>query len=125
MLYLFLIGLGLLQICNTRAQGNPEDSLIQVLENTSNDADRKEIYLQLARSQKTIAREKSIQYYSAALELEGNDFKRAAILDTLGLYNWQSEKYLEALELFQESFIMFGEMQDSAWLGKVSNNIAY
>jgi len=94
------------------------------LENTSNDADRKEIYLQLARSQKTMAREKSIQYYSAALELEDNDFKRAAILDTLGLYNWQSGKYIEALEHLQESFVMFGELQDSAWLGKVSNNIA-
>jgi len=124
LLYLFLIGLGLLQICNTRAQENPEDSLIQVLENTSNDADRKEIYLQLARSQRSIDREKSIQYYTAALELEGNDFKRAAILDTLGLYNWQSGKYQEALDHFHKAYVIFGELQDSAWLGKVSNNIA-
>ena len=124
MFRLFLIALVLLQICSAQAQGNPEDSLIQVLENISNDADRKEIYLQLARSQRSIDRNKSIQYYSAALELENDDFKRAAILDTLGLYGWQSGQYQEALEHFHEAYVIFGELQDSTWLGKVSNNIA-
>jgi len=115
LLKLFLIALVLLQICSVQAQGNPEDSLMQVLEITSKDADRKEIYLQLGRSQKSIDRIKSIQYYTAALELEGDDFKRAVLQDTLGLYSWQSGQYQEALEYFQEAYATFGELQDSTW----------
>ena len=107
------------------AQGTPEDSLKQILANTSDVADRIELLRQLARTQRSIDREKSIRYYSQALELVKNDpFEKAVILDTLGLYSWQSGKYQDAIEHFQEAYTIFTELQDSTWLGKVLNNIA-
>jgi signal transduction histidine kinase len=105
------------------AQMHPEDSLNHALEKVTDDSSRINILLQLARFHGVYSRDKSIHYYSEVLQLEEDSYKRAVILDTIGLYSIHSGYYNEAIDYFKQSLILFSELKDSIWLGKVNNNI--
>ena len=106
------------------AQENEIDSLNQVLKNAPNDSEKLEALLKLARPTRYSDREKSIDLYMQAAELINDQYEKAAIIDTLGLLNWQSGKYEEALVLFHSALKDFAQLKDSSWLGKINNNIA-
>ena len=117
--------LATLAIINTSTgQVNVEDSLKQILNKTTVDSSKAKILVQLARSANHIDREKSIKYYSEALQFEEDKYSRALILDTIGLFNWQLGNYNESIEYFKEALLLFTDLKDSIWLGKVNNNIA-
>lgn len=77
-----------------------------------------------AREVKDTDKAKAIVYYSKALTYETDKFTNASILDTIGLYYWQLGDLNKAIENFKSSLVLFEELNDSIWLGKVLNNIA-
>lgn len=101
-----------------------EDSLKQVLVTTYDDSSKAVIFMQLASSVGVFNREKSIEYYSEALKYAKNKSDIALILDKIGLYNWQLGNFEEAIGYLNKSLILFTELEDSLWLGKVYNNLA-
>lgn len=106
------------------AQITKEDSLLQIIENTNDASVKLKTLLQLARTKDFSYFEKSVKYYTKSLEFEKDKYNRAAILDTIGLYNWQLGNYNEGLKYFNESLLLFEELKDSLWLGRLYNNIA-
>ncbi len=107
----------------SHAQSNPEDSLLQVLEKASDDSSRIKSLLDLARIHGNYDREKSIHYYSEVLKIDQEKYNIATILDTIGLYSLNSGNYYNAIDYFKRALILFTELNDSTWLGKVYNNI--
>ncbi len=101
-----------------------EDSLKQVLQSTEVNSEKINILLQLARISNLVDKEKSIDYYSRALQFVKDETERGAILDTIGLYYLQLGNNTEALVNFQLSGEIFEQLNDSSWLGKIYNNIA-
>ncbi len=117
----FLLALALPH--NSYAQGQSEDSLIQALEKANDDSSRIKSLLQLAHYHGLNDREKSIHYYLEVLKIEQDKFNIAAILDTIGLYNIHTGNYYEAIDYLKRSLILFNDLKDSTWMGKVNNNI--
>ncbi|WP_372949978.1 ATP-binding protein [Mariniphaga sp.] len=101
-----------------------EDSLKQIFQSTEIDSEKGNALLQLARISNLVDKEKSIDYYTQALQYVKNESERGAILDTIGLYYLQLGNNTEALVHFQLSGEIFEQLNDSLWLGKIYNNIA-
>ncbi len=119
-----IILLSFLSITNiSYAQKNNVDSLKQILTETEDDSSKAKILLQLARLSKALDREKSIEYYLEALQFKMSKYDRAVTLDTIGLFNWQLGNVKNSLGYFSEALILFQELKDSVWLGKINNNI--
>jgi len=123
-LELVLLTFALVFAIEISAQNTKEDSLLQVIEITNDASVKLKTFLQLARTKDFSYFEKSVKYYTKALEFETDKYNGAAILDTIGLYNWQLGNYKEGLKYFNESLILFEELKDSLWLGRLYNNIA-
>lgn len=119
----FLYILATVLVNNLNAQTSKTDSLVQVLKTAKTDSVRLVILLQLARSYDFTEREKSIKYYEQALEYISDKHENAEILDTIGFYNWQLGNYEVAIKFYTESGILFSELKDSLWLGRVYNSI--
>lgn len=81
-------------------------------------------FIQLARDIKNTDKTKAIEYYNEALSYEVDKFTQASILDTIGLFYWQLGNLNKAIDNFKSSLVVFEELNDSIWLGKVLNNIA-
>ena len=94
----------------------------QTLGNAKNDSIQRTLLLNRARSAKD--KKESLAYFNAALEYENDTHRRAEILDTIGLFNWQLGNFQEAINYFNQSLDLFSQLKDSLWLGKVHNNIA-
>ena len=122
---LFII-IGLAIVNTGYSQDISADSVKEILAETKHDSGKVKILLQIARSYNLNSsdREKSVEFYSQALQFETNNFKRAVILDTIGLYNWQLGNFDEAIVHYNEALVLFADLKDSTWLGKVNNNIA-
>ena len=99
------------------------DSLKIILHETKDDSNKSEILLQLAREINSVNKEKSAEYYIEALKYQLDKFKKAALLDTIGIINWQLGNFHDAIIYFEQSLLFFNELQDSVWLGKVNNNL--
>lgn len=117
-LFLFIV-----TVSSSYSQLRVEDSLKQVLAETDTDSSKAELFLQLARVTKFADMEKSVEYYLNALEYVKNEYSRAVILDTIGLFNWQLGDFSESIKYFEKSLLLFIELQDSIWLGKLNNNL--
>jgi signal transduction histidine kinase len=101
-----------------------EDSLKQILQNSKIDSEKIHTLLQLARMSNLVDKEKSIDYYTQALQLVKDESQKGTILDTIGLYYLQMGNNTEALINFQLAEKIFQQLKDSFWLGKIYNNIA-
>lgn len=101
-----------------------EDSLKQILQNSKIDSEKIHTLLQLARMSNLVDKEKSIDYYTQALQLVKDESQKGTILDTIGLYYLQMGNNTEALTNFQLAEKIFQQLKDSFWLGKIYNNIA-
>ncbi len=106
------------------AEGTPEDSLKQVLSEASDPSCKKNILMQLARSTRLTDREKSVIYYSEALQYINDPYEKAGVLDSIGYSNWQSGNFQEAEKNYIEALDLFLILKDSLWLGRVMNNLA-
>jgi signal transduction histidine kinase len=106
------------------AQETPEDSLKQLLVETSDSVGRKNILMQLARSTRLTDREKSVKYYSEALQYINDPYEKAGVMDSIGYSNWQSGYFHEAEKNYLEALDLFHALKDSLWLGRVMNNLA-
>ena len=106
------------------AQDNKQDSLLHLLNITKEESVKESIFLQLARINNKKNKEKSVEFYSKALEFTTDSYKKACILDTIGLFNWRLGNFDEAISYYKQSLTIFEELQDSIWIGKVNNNIA-
>lgn len=105
------------------AQRTKEDSLINILNATSEDSIKVKFLLQLARSFDFYEREKSIEYYKKALKFEQDKRRTAEILDTIGFFNWQLGNLEESIEFYSQSELLFTELNDSLWLGRIYNTL--
>ncbi|MBW6537630.1 MAG: tetratricopeptide repeat protein, partial [Mariniphaga sp.] len=101
-----------------------EDSLKRILQSAAPDSEKVNSLLQLARIPNPEDKEKSIGYYSQALQFVTDEWQKGAILDTIGLYYLQLGNNTEGLVHFQLSEKIFLQLNDSTWLGKIYNNIA-
>jgi signal transduction histidine kinase/Tfp pilus assembly protein PilF len=101
-----------------------EDSLKQILQSAQIDSEKLNTLLQLARISNPENKEKSIDYYTRALQFVKDESQKGAILDTIGLYYLQLGNNTDALVHFQISGEIFEQLNDSSWLGKIYNNIA-
>ena len=101
----------------------PRDSLSYISDTLATDSLDCADFLALAREYGTRDRLKAIEYYTKALDVEKDTFARAVILDTIGLYNWHLGHYRDANRSFKHALVLFEDLQDSVWLGKVNNNI--
>ena len=110
--------------CTCNAFETKEDSLKRILQSTEIGSVKMNSLLQLARISNLVDKEKSIDYYTQALQFVKDDSERGAILDTIGLYYLQLGNNTEALANFQLSGEIFEQLNDSSWLGKIYNNIA-
>jgi signal transduction histidine kinase/Tfp pilus assembly protein PilF len=119
---LFFLFIALVSALNGLSQSADEDSIKQLLTTTPEDSAKTKILLQLARSSKD--REIALEYYAEALNYENNKLRTAEIIDTLGLFNLQLGNYKEAMAYFNQAKVLFYELQDSLWIGKIHNNIA-
>ncbi|KOH43365.1 tetratricopeptide repeat-containing sensor histidine kinase [Sunxiuqinia dokdonensis] len=112
----------LISVLGGTCQPIEKDSIQQLLASTSDDSAKTKILLQLARSSNN--KQKTLQYYAEALQYENNKLRTAEITDTLGLFNLQLGNYQEAMTYFKQAKLLFYELQDSLWMGKIHNNIA-
>lgn len=123
--YVIFIAAFLLGSVNfTFAKQSIEDSLKQQIIKTEQDSSKAKLLLQLARSIKDNNKEKSIEYYLEALKFERDKYTQAVTIDTIGLYNWQLGKFKVAIKYFTKALTIFTDLNDSTWIGKVTNNIA-
>ncbi|MGQ7869771.1 tetratricopeptide repeat-containing sensor histidine kinase [Sunxiuqinia sp. sy24] len=104
------------------AKNTDGESLDLLLANTSGDSAKAELLKKLAQS--SLEKNKSVYYYTSALEFEKDSFQRAHLLDRIGLFNWQLGNFQEAINHFNQAYTLFSQLNDSLWLGKVHNNIA-
>jgi signal transduction histidine kinase len=118
----FLLFVVMVSSLNGSGQPTNGDTIKQLLASTPGDSDKTQILLQLARSSKD--KEKSLEYYAEALNYEKDKLRTAEIIDTLGLFNLLLGNYHEALAYFNQAKLLFYELQDSLWIGKIHNNIA-
>jgi len=105
------------------AAENKVDSLEQALVKTYDDSSKAAILVQLAIETNIFDREKSIVYYTEALQFEKDKHNRAIILDKIGLFNWQLGNYSSSINYLNKSLLLFVELKDSIWLGRVNNNL--
>jgi len=122
-LFYFVAVLFIITLKVISAQPSKIDSLKKNLNETKVDANKSELLLQLARLTNSLNKEDAIKYYIEALPYQLVKFNKAAILDTIGLFNWQLGNFPEAIIYFEQSLSLFDELQDSLWLGKLNNNL--
>lgn len=101
-----------------------EDSLKHILQSAKSESEKVVTLLQLARISKSTNKEKSIDYYTRALQFEKNELEKGVILDTIGLFYLQLGNNSDALINFHQAREIFQQKNDSLWLGKIYNNIA-
>ncbi|PID91121.1 MAG: hypothetical protein CSA96_10030 [Bacteroidetes bacterium] len=99
------------------------DSLELLLEHVADNEEKIQLLYALARLDNYMNRERALGYLEQIRALEGDDYKRAALLDTLGLFTLQTGDYEKALEYFEDSWILFKQLEDSIWLGNIANNM--
>ncbi len=104
------------------AHSSHQENLNDLLADTQGDSAKAELLKKLAQS--SLEKNKSVYFYTSALEFEKDSFQRAFILDKIGVFNWQLGNFQEAINYFNQSHALFTELNDSLWLGKVLNNIA-
>ena len=122
---IFILSLIILSsIIACAAPDTKEDSLKRILQSAKIDSEKLNVLLQLARISNPEDKEKSIGYYSHALQFVTDKSQKGAILDTIGLYYLQLGNNTDALINFQLSEEIFLQLNDSTWLGKIYNNIA-
>ncbi|HDR52466.1 MAG TPA: tetratricopeptide repeat protein, partial [Mariniphaga anaerophila] len=122
---IFILSLIILSsIIACAAPDTKEDSLKRILQSAKIDSEKLNVLLQLARISNPEDKEKSISYYSHALQFVTDKSQKGAILDTIGLYYLQLGNNTDALINFQLSEEIFLQLNDSTWLGKIYNNIA-
>ncbi len=119
---LFLILL-LFKVFSGSAQSPEKQQATRFSDNKSTFTQSEKL-LEQARFYSSSDREKSVEFYIQALEFINGNFEKAVVLDTIGLYNWQLGNYDEALFYFNKAILLFNDLKDSTWLGKVNNNIA-
>ena len=118
------VSLIILTMVNTNiGKVGSEDSLKQILAKTIDNSSKAEILVQLARTTTEFDMEKSIEYYLEVLQYEEDKYSRATILDTIGLFNWQLGNVNKSLGYFNKALILFTDLDDSTWLGKINNNL--
>jgi signal transduction histidine kinase len=123
--YIIFITTFLLGTVNfTFAKQSIEDSLKQQLIKTEQDSTKAKLLLQLASCTNNTNKEQSIDYYSEALSFESDNYRKATILDTIGLLNWQLGNFTQSIKFYNQALKIFNQLNDSAWIGKITNNIA-
>jgi signal transduction histidine kinase len=124
LVFLLLINLCLLFPRVGFAQDATKETSGERTKNAPSHSEKIDSLLKLARNLEYSDRENALELYKRALSFETDSLRNAELLDTIGLFNWQLGNYNEALKYFNEARVIFTEMQDSMWLGKIYNNIA-
>lgn len=106
------------------ANETKKDSLENALLTTEKDSVKVQILLQLASISEISDRENSVGYFTRALQLETREQQKAEILNSIGRHYLRDGNYTEALEYFKGAIDVFLQQPDSAWLGRIYNNIA-
>ncbi len=123
-----IVFLIIITILSFKAQGqsypDSEEGLILALEQTNVDSTKRNLIIKLATLYSSFDKNKSVNYYQQALKYDMDNQRRALLLNTIGFNYWSLGNFNKALNFYNQSLLLYNNLQDSTRIGVVINNIA-